>query len=133
MPEANNTVIGIMAILAQDERERISARTKAALVEARKRGVRLGNPHGAAPLQAWLKVHGHSRRIRAARARADSFASLMAPIIADVEETGIVSHNGVAKELNRREIQTSRGSVGAWTDATVSRIRRRLQPAPEAA
>ncbi len=44
MPDANSLTIGIMAILAQDERERTSQRTKAALSELKKKGVRLGNP-----------------------------------------------------------------------------------------
>lgn len=44
MPEANSFTIGIMAVLAQDERERISQRTKAALAELKKRGKKLGTP-----------------------------------------------------------------------------------------
>ena len=38
MPDANSLTIGIMAILAQDERERTSLRTKAALAELKRKG-----------------------------------------------------------------------------------------------
>ena len=44
MPEANTLTIGIMAVMAQDERERIAKRTKEALAELKKKGVKLGNP-----------------------------------------------------------------------------------------
>ncbi|NHM04863.1 recombinase family protein [Flavobacterium celericrescens] len=44
MPTANSVTIGIMAILAQDERERISQRTKVALAELKARGINLGSP-----------------------------------------------------------------------------------------
>lgn len=44
MPDANSITIGIMAVLAQDERERTSQRTKAALAELKKKGVKLGSP-----------------------------------------------------------------------------------------
>lgn len=44
MPTANSVTIGIMAVLAQDERERISQRTKAALAELKKQGKQLGTP-----------------------------------------------------------------------------------------
>ena len=44
MPEANEMVVGIMAVVAQAERKMISARTKAALAAAKARGKRLGNP-----------------------------------------------------------------------------------------
>ncbi len=44
IPEANSLTIGIMAILAQQERETISARTKAALQAKKHRGDTLGKP-----------------------------------------------------------------------------------------
>ena len=51
MPEANDLTVGIMALVAQQEREAISRRTKEALAVARARGVKLGNPNGAAALR----------------------------------------------------------------------------------
>jgi DNA invertase Pin-like site-specific DNA recombinase len=42
MPDANTLTIGVMASLAQHEREVISKRTKAALEAARARGTKLG-------------------------------------------------------------------------------------------
>jgi DNA invertase Pin-like site-specific DNA recombinase len=51
LPEANDLTVGIMALVAQQEREAISRRTKEALAVARSRGVRLGNPNGAAALR----------------------------------------------------------------------------------
>ena len=44
LPEANDLTVGIMALVAQAEREAISKRTKEALAVARSRGVKLGNP-----------------------------------------------------------------------------------------
>src|SRR6476660_4456978 len=46
MPEANEMVVGIMALVAQAERRMISERTKAALKAAKARGKRLGKPKG---------------------------------------------------------------------------------------
>jgi DNA invertase Pin-like site-specific DNA recombinase len=51
LPEANDLTVGIMALVAQQEREAISRRTKEALAIARSRGVKLGNPNGAAALK----------------------------------------------------------------------------------
>jgi DNA invertase Pin-like site-specific DNA recombinase len=45
MPEANNLTVGLLACMADYERELISERTKAALEAAKARGVVLGNPN----------------------------------------------------------------------------------------
>ena len=51
MPEANDLTVGIMALVTQQEREAISQRTTEALAAARARGIKLGNPNGAATLR----------------------------------------------------------------------------------
>lgn len=49
VPDANSVTIGILAVLAQEERERTSQRTKKALEELRKKGVKLGTPENLTP------------------------------------------------------------------------------------
>jgi DNA invertase Pin-like site-specific DNA recombinase len=51
MPHANRLTLHLMAAMTEHEREMISQRTKAALAIAKARGVRLGNPNGAAHLR----------------------------------------------------------------------------------
>lgn len=132
MPNANELTVGILAVVAEDERKRISERTRAALAEAKKRGTRLGNPRGARAMVAWLEEHGNRRAIQAVKVKADTFALDVAEIITDIEDQGITSNAGIARELNAREIKNARGGIGSWTDTTVARLRRRLCP-PQAA
>ena len=50
MPDANHMTISIMAILAEDERRRISERTSKALQELKARGVKLGTDNFSNPV-----------------------------------------------------------------------------------
>ncbi|WP_336490648.1 recombinase family protein [Methylobacterium nigriterrae] len=115
MPEANELVVGIMAVVAQAERKMISARTKAALAAAKARGVRLGKPEN-------LRNQGAGQdRGRAQQAdRAAKRAQDLAPVITAIRAAGATSQGGIAAALNTRGIPAPRG--GAWSDVQVRRV-----------
>lgn len=110
MPEANDLTVGIMALVAQAEREAISRRTKEALAVAKARGVKLGNPNGAESLR---KAGKGGAALRAAvSANAATFAADLAPVLADIRAAGHISLRAIAAELTARGIRTRRG--GQW-------------------
>jgi DNA invertase Pin-like site-specific DNA recombinase len=122
LPDANDLTIGIMALVAQQEREAISRRTREALQAARARGQRLGNPNGASALLRAGKGNGASRQ--AAKANADHFARDLAPVVAQLREAGMVSLGDIATALNERGMITPRG--GQWHRSTVKNLLDRL-------
>jgi DNA invertase Pin-like site-specific DNA recombinase len=111
MPEANDLTVGIMALVAQAEREAISRRTKEALSMAKARGVKLGNPNGAASLRRSGK--GAVALREAVSANATAFAADLAPVLEDIRATGHTSLRAIAAELTVRGIRTRRG--GKWS------------------
>lgn len=126
MPDANEMVVGIMAIVAQHEREAISKRIKEALAVARRRlakkGERLGNPNGAKALRKARK--GNTAAVAEIVKGADERAESYRDVLKDVQESGDQSFSAIAQELNRREIEAPRG--GRWYPASVARLLSRL-------
>lgn len=127
MPNANRVTVGIMALIAEDEREAVSRRTTAALasIKARikadgfyvaKSGrtlFRLGNPN--APK---VKV-GSAQGVAAFQAKADAFANRIAPTArALMASEG--SLNRTAARLNQMGVKTARD--GVWTPTAVQRV-----------
>lgn len=129
MPEANSLTVGIMALVAQQEREAISRRTKEALAAAKARGVKLGNPNGAAALRRAGK--GGAPLRATVSANADAFAASLAPVIAGIRAEGHKSLRAIAVELNARSIATRRG--GKWQVSNVRNLLRRIQHAAQRA
>jgi DNA invertase Pin-like site-specific DNA recombinase len=118
MPEANELTIGIMALVAQQEREAISKRTKEELQAAKARGIRLGNPNGAAALKRACK--GNIAGLKAICAKADRHAQNLKPVIEALWAEGISSFGLIAKELNERGMLTARG--GLWHKSSVRNL-----------
>src|SRR6201993_719845 len=81
MPNANRLTVGIMAMVAEEERRMISKRTKDALQAAKRRGVKLGGDRGVAPTVKIRKLAVEVLRERAAARAAD-----IAPVIAELHD-----------------------------------------------
>lgn len=122
MPEANDLTVGIMALVAQQEREAISRRTKEALAAAKARGAKLGNPNGAAALRR-SEDGGRSLR-RAVAENADCHARDLADVVATIRSEGHRSLRSIAGQLNERGILTRRG--GQWHVSNVRNLLKRL-------
>ena len=116
-------ILGVMAQIAEFERGIISQRTKDALAVAKARGVKLGNPKGAAPLVKHRK-RGIRNSLRVRTAKADGFAQRIEPIIADIRAAGINTAKGLARALNERDIEAPRG--GQWSATQVRRVVARI-------
>jgi DNA invertase Pin-like site-specific DNA recombinase len=120
MPEANETLIQFMAVIAQHERKAISERTKAALAAAKARGQTLGHPNLAALRAVGVGQKGWCAGADANRIAADRRAADVLPIIEALRRDGICSLGSLARALNDRGILTARG--GKWYATTVQNL-----------
>jgi len=100
MPHANRMVIGVMALVAEQERELISERTKAGLAAAKRRGTRLGNP----TLHLAVKMAGKRNS-----ELANGFASDIRETIEEIRQAGMTSLRQIAHCLNVRGFKTRNG------------------------
>ena len=120
MPHADRLTIGLMAQLAQWEREAISKRTKEALAEAKRRGRKLGGDRGNL---ASVSVVGRQRSIQTRQARASERNALLIPHVEAARTAGATTLQAIADHLNALHIKTAQG--GSWYPATVARLLRK--------
>lgn len=106
-PHATPLTIRILAAVAQEEREQIGKRVKAALAAAKARGVKLGG------VQAGL------------REEIDTFDQRILVVIQSIIDSGISSATGIAGELNKRAVATRKGST--WQAVQVQRLIKRVE------
>jgi len=123
-PNANKLTVHILAAVAEDEAERISARTKAALGAAKARGVVLGSARPGhwegredARVQGAHKG-GEAMRRKLAKDAAPIYSDAM-PIIRKLHGAG-ESLRKIAEELNAKGLTTVRGAE--WNAMQVSRL-----------
>lgn len=102
-PNANKFTLHIFAALAEQERDLISERTKAALQALKRRGKKLGSPQnltdearqkGVERLKIKAKINPNNQRA--------------ASLIMSLREKGL-SFNAISKELNKNGFMTSQG------------------------
>ena len=111
LPSADKFMLQIYAVLAEKERDFISQRTKAALREAKARGVKLGGMRDAT-----MKRNEVVQQM--AVENAERLRGIIEPLI------GTTSLRGIADVLNAADIKTARG--GAWQAVQVKRVIERL-------
>jgi DNA invertase Pin-like site-specific DNA recombinase len=109
-----------MASVAELEAGMISARTKAALAAAKARGQRLG---GVRSTKLTDEARAMGRSVISKRA-ADKAADY-APVIRELEASGVTSLAGIAAALNERGIPTASGQ-GTWQAVQVGRVLAKL-------
>ena len=124
-----------MVAVAELEAGMISARTKAALAAAKKRGTKLGGKRrkiigrdGNKPIYGDV-VHGSAKALAAAtrvrEQRSDQRAADLAPTIRALQAAGATSLRAIADGLNAQSIPTARGN-GKWSAVQVARVLERL-------
>ena len=111
MPYADKFQLHLYSALAEQEREFISIRTKQALAEAKKRGVKLGGDRG-----------NLTARNQASRQAADNRALNLIDTMQPMRDSGM-TYQQIADQLNNLGVQSARG--GNWFPATVRNVLQR--------
>lgn len=112
-PNANRLTIHILAAVAEDEAERISARTKAALAKSKKvlGGRRVSK-------RRLVEIGNAAREARSARVNEQRKALRIT--IKEIQREGVTTLRAIAAALNQRQTDAPRG--GEWSATQVMRV-----------
>ena len=114
IPELNTLNLGIFGTIAQYERELISTRTKVALAELKKQGIKLGSPQNLTD-EVIKKAHESNRQ----KAAANQNNRQATAIITQQRENGM-SYIKIAAYLNQLNFSTRYGK--SFTSTGVKRL-----------
>lgn len=112
-PNVDRFTVGILALVAQRERELISERTRAALQAAKARGVRLGGSKN--PQERCRKMA--TANVTASRC----YAATVLPVVREIQATGATTLQSIADCLSRRGIATRTGRT-TWYPTQVRSV-----------
>ena len=115
MPQADRFTVGILALVAERERELISERTKAGLAVAKKRGVKLGNPK---------RRESQQKATDASTNSLESLWAIQLEAIEQIKDAGVQSYAEIARCLSARGVPTARG--GSWTATLVRNLTKKV-------
>lgn len=115
IPRASKMELHLYAMLAEQERDFISARTKAALAALKAKGKKLGG----------IRPKTEARNV-AVKEKAEGYAQKVAGMVQPMRQAGKTLRE-IADCLNASGVQTSRG--GKWSAAQVMRTLERLETA----
>jgi DNA invertase Pin-like site-specific DNA recombinase len=126
MPNANRLTVGIMAMVAEEERRMISQRTKEALAAAKARGTKLGGiRYRADGSRVTISKDTQDKAVGTRQRRAVARAADIAPSIRELQASGAESLRDIAAGLNAAGIPTAKGR-GLWSAVQVARVLDRL-------
>lgn len=102
-PNADRFTVGILALVAQRERELISQRTREGLAAAKRRGTKLGNPRWQSTIP---------KMVQARKDGAVKFRAEILPAIMELKNrAGATSLTEISDCLNLRGLKTSTGKA----------------------
>jgi DNA invertase Pin-like site-specific DNA recombinase len=130
-PNTTKLNVGIKALIAEDEADKASSRTIAALAVARANGKQLGGKRGDWSVGT-VSAQGHAASLEARRATAAEHRADLKVVLEDIQSSGITTLLGIAKELNNRGFATPRQygkdnpRESKWSAVQVSRFLARI-------